>query len=705
MEKIFDCGSLVEIKTGQLKISEMDCDIGFTNRYLTKGGKPWIPVMGEFHFSRYPADRWETEILKMKSAGINIISTYLFWIHHEETEGDFNFSGDRDIKKFLFLCQKHNVYVLLRIGPWCHGEVVYGGFPKFIQKRKDKRSNSPKYLKKVESIYTQYFLQSREFFYPGCVIGIQLENEYSGRDKDHIQVLRELAVKVGFKLPINTFTAWPIITGAKDNLLPMFGGYPERPWVQNIKPLKTDGRFQITDSKTDDGIGCDILKPSAGGEITYFDFPYATCELGCGNQVTEHRRPIISSSDALAMLIVTLAKGLNFPGYYMFHGGRNPYGGLYQESRKTMYPNNCPVISYDFQAPISEYGFLRESCHRLKLVHYFLNCFSESFPLTQSIFSQETADETDRKVSVRVSPDGSGYVFINNYQRLEPYGDIEDMSVKMIFGGGEIKLPPISVKSGVSFFYPFNMKIGDTVFDFITAQPICKTSEKGRDRYYFFVPSGVKCCFRTGGKVETKEENRDGIYTLDVFSADVPAIKTETADIFVLSEEQAQNLWYLEGKVFFSSDVLISDGGNILAIKNSSRTPPEIPLSQIPGKKAKYEHFLFSHSKKKTYELKIPSEAADKGLEWKIDFDFTGNAAQCYCEGVLMADLFNYDGTLTIGTNRFYKEIKNGSPVIIRISPIDKHRKIYFEKEMEREKAELKIRKITCFETVPFENQ
>lgn len=78
MEKTFDCGSLVKIKTGQLKISEMDCDIGFTNRCLTKAGKPWIPVMGEFHFSRYPADRWETEILKMKSAGINIISTYLF---------------------------------------------------------------------------------------------------------------------------------------------------------------------------------------------------------------------------------------------------------------------------------------------------------------------------------------------------------------------------------------------------------------------------------------------------------------------------------------------------------------------------------------------------------------------------------------------------------------------------------------------------
>ena len=442
MEQFFDCSSPVEIKKGQLKISETQCDIDFTNRYLTKGGKPWVPVMGEFHFSRYPNEEWETEILKMKAAGINIISTYLFWIYHEEKEGEFNFSGDRDIKKFLTLCNKHNMYVLMRIGPWCHGEVVYGGFPKFIQKRTDKRSNSPKYLEKVEKIYTQYYLQSKDFFYPnGCVIGIQLENEYGGRDKDHIQVLRNLALKVGFKLPINTFTAWPIITGAKDNLLPMFGGYPERPWVQSTKPLKTDDRFRIIDSKTDDGIGCDILKPSTTGEVTYFDFPYATCELGCGNQVTEHRRPIISSSDALGMLIVTLGKGLNFPGYYMFHGGRNSYGGLYQESRKTLYPNNCPVISYDFQSPVSEYGLLRESYHRLKLVHYFLNCFGESFALTQSFFAKKSNDETDFKTSVRISPKGNGFVFINNYQRFEPYKDIENLSMKIsgLSGGLTLK--------------------------------------------------------------------------------------------------------------------------------------------------------------------------------------------------------------------------------------------------------------------------
>lgn len=699
MEQIFDCSSHVEIKKGLLKISETECDIDFTNRYLTKGGKPWVPVMGEFHFSRYPNEEWETEILKIKAAGINIISTYLFWIYHEEKEGEFNFSGDRDIKKFLTLCNKHNMYVLMRIGPWCHGEVVYGGFPKFIQKRTDKRSNSPKYLEKVEKIYTQYYLQSKDFFYPnGCVIGIQLENEYGGRDKDHIQVLRALALKVGFKLPINTFTAWPIITGAKDNLLPMFGGYPERPWVQSTKPLKTDDRFRITDSKTDDGIGCDILKPSTTGEVTYFDFPYATCELGCGNQVTEHRRPIISSSDALGMLIVTLAKGLNFPGYYMFHGGRNSYGGLYQESRKTLYPNNCPVISYDFQAPVSEYGLLRKSYHRLKLVHYFLNCFGEKFALTQSFFAKKNNDETDFKTSVRLSPKGNGFVFINNYQRFEPYKDIENLSMKIVSHSGEINLPEIDVKSGVSFFYPFNFEIGGINFDYITAQPICKTAENGREKFYFFAPDSVKCTFKTDGAIETAAEKTDGRYTISDYSSTVPAIKTEKADIYILSEKEAWKLWYIDEKVIFSADTVISDNGTVYTIKELDGKKPDISLEQIRTKHVKYEHYLFSHGRKKMYKLTIPADAVTDFYECKIDFDIKGSVAQCYCGGVLMADLFNYDGILTICTRRFSEEIKKGMPIIIKVSPIGKHRPIYFEHEMERGVAELKVKSITCFE-------
>src|SRR5579859_588246 len=63
--------------------------LSLNSRYLLRNGKPWLPVVGEFHFSRYPESRWEEEILKMKAAGIDVISTYVIWIHHQEIEAQF----------------------------------------------------------------------------------------------------------------------------------------------------------------------------------------------------------------------------------------------------------------------------------------------------------------------------------------------------------------------------------------------------------------------------------------------------------------------------------------------------------------------------------------------------------------------------------------------------------------------------------------
>lgn len=102
-------------------------EIFVTNKYLLKNKIPWLPTMGEFHFSRYPEDLWEKEILKIKFGGIQIIATYLFWIYHEEIEGEFDWSGNKNVRKFVELCKKHDMFVFLRVGPWAHGECRNGG--------------------------------------------------------------------------------------------------------------------------------------------------------------------------------------------------------------------------------------------------------------------------------------------------------------------------------------------------------------------------------------------------------------------------------------------------------------------------------------------------------------------------------------------------------------------------------------------------
>ena len=59
-------------------------------RYIEYNGAPFIPIMGEFHFTRSPAAEWSRVLQKMKAAGINTVATYVFWNHHEERPGQLN---------------------------------------------------------------------------------------------------------------------------------------------------------------------------------------------------------------------------------------------------------------------------------------------------------------------------------------------------------------------------------------------------------------------------------------------------------------------------------------------------------------------------------------------------------------------------------------------------------------------------------------
>ena len=110
---------------------------------ITVDGTPWFPVMGEAHYSRIAPDTWEKELLKMKAGGVDIVSAYCIWIHHEEVQNEFDFSGCRDVRRFLETIRKCGLYCFLRIGPWAHGEARNGGFPDWlVGDRKSTRLNS-----------------------------------------------------------------------------------------------------------------------------------------------------------------------------------------------------------------------------------------------------------------------------------------------------------------------------------------------------------------------------------------------------------------------------------------------------------------------------------------------------------------------------------------------------------------------------------
>lgn len=397
--------------------------IGVNSMYLTMDRRPWLPVMGEFHYSRVPESEWEEELLKMKSAGVQIVSTYVIWIHHEEVRGEFDWSGQRDLRRFAELCKRHGLYLVVRIGPWAHGEVRNGGLPDWVLKDGPTRRNDPAFMANVATFYAQIGAQLRGLLWKdgGPVIGIQLENEYSARGasegEEYILALKKLAIRDGLDVPLYTVTGWDNAVVPKGEVLPVFGGYPDAPWDSSTAALPPNEVYMFRfGSRVAGNMGA--VGGARESKVVEWDTPFLTAELGGGVQDTYHRRPVIEADDVAAMVPVMLGSGANLYGYYMFQGGENPDGRLstLQESQATGYPTDVPTKSYDFQAPLSEFGEERASFRKLKVFHYFLNDFGSDLAEMSVHVPSTSPRSADDLSAIRASvrSDGErGFLFVN----------------------------------------------------------------------------------------------------------------------------------------------------------------------------------------------------------------------------------------------------------------------------------------------------
>ena len=277
--------------------------------------------MGEFHL--FPAARpkpGRPELAKMKAGGVTIAATYLFWIHHEEIEGARRFTGNLDIRRFVLDCGRAGLAVVLRIGPWAHGECRNGGFPDWlVRKGIPLRCNDPAYLALVRGWYAAVFAQVQGFLYKdgGPVIGVQLENELVD-DAAHLATLKQIAVEAGFDVPYYTVTGWNATPPARGfppmRYSPVFSAYPDGALGRRHRAAAAFPRIMcLTPSATTRRVGADLMARTTpdGWQLPYDRYPFATCELGCGQQSTYHRRVRISPMDAYALSLVKLGSGNN----------------------------------------------------------------------------------------------------------------------------------------------------------------------------------------------------------------------------------------------------------------------------------------------------------------------------------------------------------------------------------------------------------
>lgn len=625
---------MMEPVRGHLKMGNPGPDdkkIEINNLYMTIGGKPVLPIMGEMQFSRIKRSAWEDCILKMKAGGVNIISTYLFWNHHEEIEGQFDWTDNRDIRAFVELCAKHHLFVCLRIGPWVHGEARNGGTPDWILRKKYlvDRSNDVVYQHYVRRYFSQMIHQFEGLYYKdgGNIVAIQLENEYwyAKKGEPHMAWLKSLAKELGADVPMYTVTGWGGGSVPPLEMIPLWGGYPDAPWVEHVGVEYQPENFRFNPFRDNKHIGNDQIEHK-DKYMSYDLYPFFTCEMGIGVQTTYHRRLKISNIDGLGMIVARLGSGSNLLGYYPFAGATQPRGlltSMEEEQELTGYWSRVTAKSYDFQAGIRESGEVSEAYRKLKKLHYFVTERAEELAPMMSVVSPSKEDEM--QVAVR-SDNKKGYLFGINYCRFAPKKNRPNARFSVKFQGEEIHLPlksKLNIPDSTVFVWPLNLSVGNVMMKYATAQPICTIGNTS----FFFQNGEIAAEFafdtQTVERVEASKGKVDTYKGMTIVSELAPGedciihLTDRTGGkkrIIVLTEKQADDCWLLgdvNPSLYLSSAALYHDGQCVWG----TSLQPELKARRFDPAKGAFEDLSASTSVKQ-HGIKLTPVSLLADAQW-----------------------------------------------------------------------------------------
>ncbi|KAL6191274.1 hypothetical protein ACLB2K_037665 [Fragaria x ananassa] len=301
-------------------------NVSYDHRALIIDGRRRMLVSAGIHYPRATPEMWSDLIAKSKEGGADVIQTYAFWSGHEPQRGQYYFGGRYDIVKFVKLVGASGLYFHLRIGPYICAEWNFGGFPVWlrdipgIEFRTDNapfKEEMQRFVKKMVDLMREEELFSWQ---GGPVIMLQIENEYGNIESSFGQRGKE-------------YVKW-----AANMALGLGAGVP---WVMC---RQVDAPGSIIDACN--GYYCDGYKSNSYNKPILWTEDWDGWYATWGGRLPH--RPVEDLAFAVARFY---QRGGSFQNYYMYFGGTN-FG---RTSGGPFY-----ITSYDYDAPIDEYGLLSE---------------------------------------------------------------------------------------------------------------------------------------------------------------------------------------------------------------------------------------------------------------------------------------------------------------------------------------------------------
>jgi beta-galactosidase GanA len=331
-------------------------------------GKRVFIYSGSLHPFRLPSPSlWLDVLEKMKAAGFNTVTSYFDWGYVSPAPGVYDFSGVRNIDRYLADAAKVGLYVIARPGPYINAEHDGGGFPGWLARMAGTpRTTDPTYLRyalqwlhEVDPIIARHQLTNGT----GTVIATQVENEIYDSDttdgQNYMAALEHQMRTDGITVPLSGNDNSSFVTGPGAVQLPGFDSYP----LGFDCSSPTTWPDQVPDEQ-----GYHLSNPNS--PLYFPEFQGGSFDPW-GGAGYDKCRELTGSQFEKVYYDNNIAAGSTMMNFYMTFGGTS-WGFM---------PCTCVYSSYDYGSAITEARQLTDKYNQQKLIANFLQAAT---PLTKT---------------------------------------------------------------------------------------------------------------------------------------------------------------------------------------------------------------------------------------------------------------------------------------------------------------------------------
>ncbi len=509
-------------------------EISFDKYSLIIDGKRVFIKSGAFHYFRTPGEEMARDrFLKMKAGGYNTVDIYFNWNYHSRKRGEYDFTGVKDVRKVLQAAKDAGLFVIARPGPFINAEVNAGGLPFWLLRMEDVTPRnrigttyhySEKYMECIAEWYDQIIPIIREF---DNVILFQIENEYATdtMEEDYMRQLYQMARDRGITCPIFHNDAY--FAGLWADCVDIYA-LDLYPYINPKQNWKQDNFcFDTLDNVED------IFRSAKE------DSPPFVAEMQAGwfdkwdGSGYKHVREALGDEHINIMTKTALSQGVTLFNHYMAVGGTN-WADLACDEVYT---------SYEFTAPIDEFGIPQSNFFKAKELNYFLDSFDFTCTEPKGFdFYQENIYAKMRHDNIN----NCDWLFLRNMNPETTTINLPD--------GKSIRLKPYDMK-----ICPINLKLKACEIEFSDMEIFARLQNENEEALFVIIDKNANLHLKDNGILSGNRKDFENI------TKECNGKKTQ---IIFLTKEMADKTWLLGDKIIFNADFVYANG--VIAVDKST---------------------------------------------------------------------------------------------------------------------------------------